>query len=110
MSEDSNQYTEKGFWDKLNNHAKKAGSEVVEKALQLYYAADSPDTPTWAKTVIYGALVYLIAPLDLIPDFIPVGGFTDDLGILAGTLAAVVAHITPEIKKRASEKLDEWFG
>ena len=70
----SEEYTEKGFWEKLDNHAKKAGSEVVEKALQLYYAADSPTTPTRAKTMIYGALVYLIAPLDLIPDFIPVGG------------------------------------
>ena len=38
------------------------------------------------------------------------GGFTDDLGILAGTLAAVIAYISPEVKKRATEKLEEWFG
>ncbi|MYC13764.1 MAG: DUF1232 domain-containing protein [Gemmatimonadetes bacterium] len=105
---DDQKYTEAGFWEKINTTAKKAGQEVVEKALQLYYTAESAETPRWMRVLIYGALAYLIAPLDAIPDFLP-AGLTDDLGILAGTLSAVIAHITPEVKKRASEKLDEWF-
>ncbi len=109
MQDDPKNYTEQGFWDKVNTVAKAAGQEVVEKALQLYYAASDSQTPVWAKTLIYGALAYLIAPLDMIPDFIPITGFTDDLGVLAGTFAAVISYITPEIKKRATEKLDQWF-
>lgn len=109
MKDEKNNCTEQGFWQKLNTTAKHAGQEVIEKALQLYYTAESAETPRWVKVVIYGALAYLIAPLDTIPDFLP-GGLVDDMGILAGTLSAVIAHITPEIKKRASEKLDEWFG
>ena len=82
---DDKQYTEHGFWQKLNTTAKVIGQEVVEKALQLYYTAESAETPRWVKVIIYGALAYLIAPLDAIPDFLP-GGYVDDMGILAGTL------------------------
>ena len=102
-------YTEQGFWQKLNTTAKRAGQEVIEKALQLYYTAESAETPRWIRVLIYSALAYLIAPLDAIPDFLP-GGFTDDLGVLTGTLSAAIAHITPEVKRRAAEKLEEWFG
>lgn len=94
---DETEYTEQGFWEKLNTTAKKAGSDVVEKALQLYYAADAPTTPTWAKGVIFGALAYLIAPLDGIPDPIPFAGFSDDLGVLIVAISTVAFHITPEV-------------
>ena len=56
-------YTNAGFWQKLNTLARKAGREVVDKSLQLYYAAESPDTPRWAKGVIYCALAYFVAPM-----------------------------------------------
>ena len=108
MQDDPNDYTEQGFWQKLNTTSKIIGQEVVNKALQLYYTAESAETPRWIRVLIYGALAYLIAPLDAIPDFLP-GGFTDDLGILAGTLSAVIAHISPQVKDQAKKKLDEWF-
>lgn len=101
-------YDEQGFWDKLNTTAKKAGKGAVEKALQLYYTAEPAETPRWTKVIIYTALAYLIAPLDAIPDFLP-GGFTDDMGILAATLSSVIAHITPQVKEKAQNKLDEWL-
>lgn len=103
-------YSEEGFWDKLAKFAKAAGREVVEKALQLYYAAQAPETPQWAKTVIYAALAYFILPLDAVPDYIPAAGYTDDLGALAAAFATVAAYITPEIVEQAKEKADEWFG
>ena len=80
---DDKQYTEHGFWEKITTIAKKAGQEVMEKALQLHYTAEAKETPRWVKVTIYGALAYLIAPLDMIPDFLP-GGLVDDMGILAG--------------------------
>ncbi len=103
-------YSQDGFWKKLLNFARAAGQEVVEHALSLYYAAQEPDTPAWAKTVIYGVLGYFILPVDAIPDLIPAVGFSDDLGALAAALATVAAHVTPEIKNRAKEKVAEWFG
>ena len=50
-------YTNAGFWQKLNTFARKrAGHNFVEKSRQRYYAAESPETPTWARGVILGAL------------------------------------------------------
>ena len=102
-------YSEAGFWQKINTFARKAGCELVEKALQLYYAAESPDTPTWARGVVFGALAYFVAPIDAIPDVTPGIGFADDLCVLIGAVSAVAAHITPEIKDQADKKMAEWF-
>ena len=107
---DYQSYSAEGFWDKLAKFAKEAGREVVEKALQLYYAAQAPETPTQAKIVIYSALAYFILPTDAVPDLIPVAGYTDDLGALAAAFATVAAYITPEIVEKSKEKADEWFG
>lgn len=106
----SNNYSESGFWEKLRDYALVAGREVVEMALRLYYAAQAPETPLWAKTVIYGALAYFILPTDAVPDFIPGVGYGDDLGALAAALATVAAYITPEIEEKAKQKAAEWFG
>jgi uncharacterized membrane protein YkvA (DUF1232 family) len=103
-------YSQRSFWDKLVGFARSAGCDVVEKALQLFYAAQSPDTPVWAKTVIYGALGYFINIFDAIPDFTPAVGYGDDLGVLVAALATVAAHVTPEVKARAREKAADWFG
>jgi uncharacterized membrane protein YkvA (DUF1232 family) len=104
------EYTEKRFWAKLVRSARVAGREVVEKALWLYYAAKTPATPAWAKAVIYGTLGYFILPLDAIPDFTPAVGFADDLGALVVALSTVAAHIDGDVRKRAREKLKDWFG
>ena len=103
-------YSESRFWQKLTRYATVAGREVAEKALWLFYAAQSPNTPRWAKTAIYGALGYFIFPLDAIPDFAPLVGYTDDLGVLAAALATVSLYVTEDIKQRSQETLDKWFG
>ncbi len=83
---------------------------MIEKALWLYYAAQQPNTPVWAKTVIYGALAYFVLPVDAVPDAIPVVGFTDDLGALAAALGTVSMYVTDQVKTMAAEKMKEWFG
>jgi len=103
-------FSHTGFRWKLGRYARAAGHEVVEKALWLYYAAQSPDTPRWARTAIYGALGYFIFPLDAIPDFAAVVGYTDDLGVLAAALATVSMYITDEIKDRTRQTMGRWFS
>ncbi len=105
-----NEFDDSSFWNKVRQFALKAGKEVIEKALWLYYTAQQPGTPTWARTVIYGTLAYFVLPVDAVPDAIPVAGFTDDLGALAAALGTVAMHVTDEIKQRAAEKMKEWFG
>ncbi len=103
-------YSEAGFWQKLIGFATNAGREVVEIALKLFYALQSPQTPVWAKTVIYGALGYFINVFDAIPDLTPVVGYGDDFGVLVAALATVATYITPEVEDKAARKASDWFG
>lgn len=102
-------YSESGFWDKIKNVASKAGEKVVYMVLVLYYTATSKATSTEAKVMIYSAIGYFILPVDLIPDFLPVG-FTDDAAALYACYKTVKSNITPEIIKQAKDKLGKWFG
>lgn len=104
------EYSDNRFWDKVKTFAVTAGREVIEKALWLYYAAQRPETPKWAKTAIYGALAYFISPIDAIPDITPIIGFTDDLGALAAAIAMTSMYINDEVRAKASQKLLDWFG
>ncbi|MGL4468270.1 MAG: YkvA family protein, partial [Plesiomonas shigelloides] len=78
--------------------------------LWLYYTAQKPDTPKWAKTAIYAALAYFVLPLDAIPDFIPGIGYSDDVSILASALLSVSLYLDASVKQQATEKLSVWFG
>lgn len=103
-------YSENGLWKKLSNVAKKAGLKTVYMVLLLYYVLKDTSTPKQYKAMIIGALGYFILPLDLIPDVVPVVGYTDDIAALAGVLVAVAKCVSPEIKEQAKAKLAEWFG
>ncbi|QJD58335.1 DUF1232 domain-containing protein [Pseudomonas sp. gcc21] len=103
-------FSEKSYWSKLSRFALSAGREAVEKSLFLYYAAQRPETPKWAKTAMYGALAYFIAPVDTMPDFLPMLGFTDDLAVMAAAITMVSFYINDEVKAKARNKLNAWFG
>ena len=105
-----NEFTEDSFWEKIKNFAKAAGETVLEPALKLYYSAQDSDTPTWAKTTVYGALGYFVSPIDAIPDITPIVGYADDLGVLVAATAAVAAYIKKEHGEKAKETLKQWFG
>ena len=59
--------------------------------------------------MIIGALGYMISPLDVIPDAIPIAGLTDDLAVLLFVLKKVWTDIDPEIQQKAKERLSKWF-
>ena len=90
------------FWSVVRKVAKHGGRKLLDSALTLYFCLRDAETPTWAKSVIVGALGYLILPLDLIPDVILGVGYTDDLSVLLGALVAVVRHIKTEHREKAS--------
>ena len=114
MSDDleSNQiyYSEEALWIKIGKFANKAGTTVIEKVLILFYTAQQSNVPIAIKASIFGALGYFILPFDLVSDFIPLVGWTDDLGALATVLTLAAAYITPEVNEQAQQKLSDWFG
>ncbi|RAV19707.1 YkvA family protein [Paenibacillus contaminans] len=110
MSNYESNYSEGSFWEKLKKHAIEAGKKVVYSALLGYYAVQNPGVPLKAKSVIYGALGYLILPIDLVPDLIPVIGYGDDLSALLLALGTVAVYINKDVKRNALNKMEDWFG
>ncbi len=86
-----------------------AGRAIAQPALEGFELIMDNSTPPQVRISIMGALTYLIVPVDLIPDFIPASGFSDDLVALTAVISLWQHHITPEMKFRAKCKLDKWF-
>ncbi|MBR1519222.1 MAG: DUF1232 domain-containing protein [Prevotella sp.] len=102
-------FTENAFVDKVSKIAKRAGSKLVYAALVLYYTLQSDKVSLKDKAIIIGALGYLVAPIDAMPDIIPIAGLGDDLAVLLFVLEKVWGDVTDEIKGKAKAKLAKWF-
>lgn len=76
---------------------------LAQETVAMYFAVLDPKTPVWVKATAGAALAYFILPLDAIPDFIPILGFSDDAGVLAAALSAVSSHVTNEHRAKARE-------
>ena len=87
----------------------KAGRTIAKPAIEALEIILDSSTPHQARLTMLAALTYLLMPIDLLPDFIPVAGFSDDLVALTAVLSLWQSHITPEIRERARRKLDRWF-
>jgi uncharacterized membrane protein YkvA (DUF1232 family) len=105
----SDKYTASGFVEKISHIAKRAGAKLVYAALILYYTLQSKEVPLKDKAIIVGALGYLISPLDVIPDAIPIAGLGDDVAVLLYVLNKIKGDLTDEVKQRAYDKLSKWF-
>jgi uncharacterized membrane protein YkvA (DUF1232 family) len=65
---------------------------IVSTLGKLLSALDNPATPAPLKALVIGAIGYIILPIDLIPDMLPVVGYTDDLASAAGVVLAIAAY------------------
>jgi uncharacterized membrane protein YkvA (DUF1232 family) len=70
---------------------------LKQEAYAMYLAARDPRTPWYAKALIFFVVAHTFSPIDLIPDFIPVLGYLDDLIITPGGLWLAVRLIPPEV-------------
>lgn len=99
---------QRNFWRKLKSLA--AGLPFAEDLLAAYYCAFDRQTPLHVKAVLLGAIAYFILPTDLIPDYIPVIGYTDDAAVLAAAVKLVTSHIRPEHREAAQRTLARLRG
>ena len=105
----ASKFSQSEFAEKISRIAKRAGSKLVYAALILYYTLQSDKVSKADQAIIIGALGYMISPIDVIPDAIPIAGLTDDLAVLLYVLKKVWTGIDPEIITQAREKLSKWF-
>ena len=101
----------KSLIEKLRPWALKVGRAAARPIMQFYYVMDDPKTSTLDKVMIYGAIVYIIIPHDLLPRSVfKLIGVLDDGAAALYVYRRIKDRITLEIRLRVEERLDEWFG
>ncbi len=103
-------YDEEKFLNKLKSLAVKLGEEVVIRILMLYYLLVSGKVPVKIRLLIVAALGYFVLPTDLVSDFIPALGFTDDIAFLTYAFNQASRYADEAIKKKAEQKLKSWLS
>lgn len=90
-----------GNWlKKWKEEAKQLKTEVYA----LYLASKDPRTPWYAKVLLALVIGYALSPIDLIPDFIPVLGYVDDLVIVPAGVSVVRKMIPSEVMRECREE------
>jgi uncharacterized membrane protein YkvA (DUF1232 family) len=74
---------------------------LKKETAALYMALRDPRTPWLARAVALLTLAYALSPIDLIPDFVPVLGYLDDLVIVPAGIALAIRLIPPEVMAEA---------
>lgn len=82
---------------------KRRARQLKAETYALYLAARDPRTPWYAKLLVAAVVAYAVSPIDLIPDFVPVLGYLDDLILVPLGIALAVRLIPPTL-------MDEYRG
>ena len=81
--------------------------ELKRQTLTLYYAARDPDTPWHAKLVAGLVVAYALSPIDLIPDFVPVLGYLDDVILVPAGIWLALKLVPPAVMEAARQKAEQ---
>jgi len=100
-------YNESAFRKKLIKLSGKLSNQLLTYLLVLYELIKDKNIPNKTRLIFIAALGYFILPTDLISDFLPVLGFTDDLAFLTYAISTASTYITPEVLEKAKEKKDQ---
>jgi uncharacterized membrane protein YkvA (DUF1232 family) len=87
---------------------KRKSDQVKNEILALYLAYRDPRVPRRAKIVLAAVLGYAVSPVDLVPDFIPVLGFLDDLIIVPIGIFLAVRMIPGDVWQECRAKAGTW--
>ena len=106
----ADKYSESSFFDKITSTIKSAGLKLIYEALLLFYVTENPNCPMKVKAAIFAALGYFISPIDVIPDFTPIVGYSDDAGAIALALCLAQIYIDDTVREKARNKIRDIFG
>ena len=86
---------------------KKRARRLKTELYALYLAYRDPRVPWYARVFAAGVVAYAISPIDLIPDFIPVLGYLDDLILVPLGIVLALRMIPPEVMAECRERAKE---
>ena len=93
-------------WNKLKSWAAELKAQVVT----LWFCRKHPDTPWTAKLMAAIVVAYALSPIDLIPDFIPVLGYLDELFVLPLGIYLTLKLVPPHVLSQARNEADSWLA
>ena len=86
---------------------KKRVRYLKRETYALYLAARHPYTPWYAKLFVGGVVAYAFSPIDLIPDFVPVLGYLDDLILIPLGIVVAIRLVPPEVLAECRARAQE---
>ena len=101
----------RGLMNTLRPWALKAGRVATRPLLQFYYVMDDDSTSMLDRVLIYGAIIYTISPINLLPAAVyRFLGVLDEGAAILYVYKKIKDKITPEINAKVENTLNEWFG
>ena len=77
--------------------------------MTLWFALKHPDTPWYARILAAVITAYALSPIDLIPDFIPILGYLDDLIIVPAGVWLLLRIVPEQVLNESRSKSEQWF-
>ena len=106
----SKYFDEKKLFKKLKSVAGTLSANMLYYILVLFYLISDKNVPFKTRMIFVAALGYLILPTDVISDFIPGLGFTDDAALITFAVTQASNYVTPEIQEKALAALEKLAG
>lgn len=82
---------------------------IKRDAMTLWFAKSHPHTPWHAKALGLFVVAYALSPIDLIPDFIPILGYVDDVILLPALIWMTVRMLPAEVILECRQQADDWM-
>lgn len=93
----------------ISERLKAWARRIKRDSLTLWFAGKHASTPWYAKALGLFVVAYALSPIDLIPDFIPVLGYLDDVLLLPGLIWLAVRLLPPDVLRECREQAEAWM-
>lgn len=93
----------------ISENVKTWARRIKRDGVTLWFAGKNPRTPWYAKAMGVFVVAYALSPIDLVPDFIPVLGYVDDVLLLPGLIWLTIRLLPPEVLAECRAQADEWM-
>ena len=100
-------FNENSFRRKIRKLSGKLGSNMLYYLIVLYEMMLDKSIPAKTRMLFVAALGYFILPTDLVSDFLPALGYSDDLAFLTYAVASATDYMTPEIREKAKARVEK---
>lgn len=96
----------KNTWSAVRAWARR----LQRDGLMLWFACRDPRTPWWLKGLAFFVVAYALSPIDLVPDFIPVLGYLDDVVLLPVLIWLVVRFLPEHVARDCRVQAETWMA